>query len=105
MLHASFLLITSVALLSIGIYGLMTRRNAIRMFISSELVVNAGILAAMTTFIYLGHSLPAGEAFLLYSIVLVAAESAVGIALFLLIMKLFATPQLDEIRKIREELS
>ncbi len=70
-------LIIAVILISIGIYGLVVKRNALRLIFSIELIANAVnlILVAFSTMV----SNPQGQIFVLFAIAISAAEVAVGL--------------------------
>ena len=74
-------LLISLAMLALGALGLMIRRNALVMFMSVELVLNAGNL----NFIGFSRFLPdpVGNIFSVFIIVVAAAEVAVGLAIVL----------------------
>jgi len=74
-------LLVSLAMLALGAVGLMIRRNALVMFMSVELVLNAGNL----NFIGFSRFLPdpVGNIFSVFIIVVAAAEVAVGLAIVL----------------------
>ena len=75
------MLLVSLAMLALGAVGLMIRRNALVMFMSVELVLNAGNL----NFIGFSRFLPdpVGNIFSVFIIVVAAAEVAVGLAIVL----------------------
>lgn len=74
-------------LFSIGIYGLLTRRNAVGILISAELAINS---AAMNFVIFNRFIAPAkvdGQIMSLFIIAAAAAEVVVGIAIFVMLFK------------------
>ncbi|HNX19182.1 MAG TPA: NADH-quinone oxidoreductase subunit NuoK [Acidobacteriota bacterium] len=81
MLGMQHVLLVSLAMLALGAVGLMVRRNALVMFMSVELVLNAGNL----NFIGFSRFLPdpVGNIFSVFIIVVAAAEVAVGLAIVL----------------------
>ncbi len=104
MLNEAFILIiTSVILFILGIYGLSTRRNALKMLISIELLINAAALNIIT-FAYYFYSLVSLDAqiFVLFIIALAAAEAAIGLSIFLALHRLYGVPDLDVVSKLRE---
>ncbi len=72
-------LTVAVVLFAIGVAGFLTRRNLIVMFLSIELMLNAGGLALMT-FARLWAE-PGGHVLFFLVLALAAAESAVGLSL------------------------
>jgi NADH:ubiquinone oxidoreductase subunit K len=92
-------LVLSAGLFSIGLYGLVSKRNAITLLMSVELMFNASnvALVAFARFGYNAAQPLAGEAFALFIITIAAAEVAVAIAILLLIYRLRGTIWVDEI--------
>jgi len=77
--------ILAVALFSIGILGVLTRRNAIIIFMSVELMLNAVNLLFVTFSSY--KSDPAGQVFVFFVMAIAAAEVAVGLAIIVMIYR------------------
>ena len=74
-------LILSAILFSIGTIGVLTRRNAIVIFMCVELMLNAVNLTFITFSRYLGHI--DGQIFVFFVMTVAAAEAAVGLALMI----------------------
>jgi NADH:ubiquinone oxidoreductase subunit K len=93
----------SAGLFSIGVYGLLSKRNAITLLMSVELMFNSANIAlvAFARFGYNNVQPLAGEAFALFVITIAAAEVAVAIAILLLIYRLRGTIWVDEIDLMR----
>jgi NADH:ubiquinone oxidoreductase subunit K len=92
-------LVLSAALFSLGILGLLTRRNAVNVLMSIELILNAANvnLVAFSRF-STGNAVEgmAGQVFAVFVIVIAAAEVAVGLAIILTLYRLRRTPNLDQ---------
>ncbi|MDH4461557.1 MAG: NADH-quinone oxidoreductase subunit NuoK [Spirosomataceae bacterium] len=75
----------SAALFCIGIIGVLTRRNAIIIFMSVELMLNAVnlLLAAFSSY----KADPAGQVFVFFIMAVAAAEVAVGLAIIVMIYR------------------
>jgi NADH-quinone oxidoreductase subunit K len=88
-------LILSGILFTVGVIGALTRRNAIVVFISIELMLNAVNL----TFITLSRFLQSvdGVLFAFFVMAVAAAEAAVGLAIFVLLYRSRETINVDEI--------
>jgi len=71
----------SAALFCIGVFGLLTRRNALMFLISVEFMINAGNVNLIAFSWYHGNA--TGQLLALFAIGLAAAEVAVGIGIFL----------------------
>lgn len=77
------LLVISTTLFAIGVYGLLSRRNIIAMFMSIELMINAAIINFMA-FAHFGTAYmdeAAGSIFPLFIIALTSAEMAIALAI------------------------
>ena len=77
-----FLIISSV-LFCIGIWGLLNSRNAVRVLMSIELMLNAVNLNLMAFSSYVDNNLIQGQVFSIFVITVAAAEAAVGLAILL----------------------
>ncbi|HKX81080.1 MAG TPA: NADH-quinone oxidoreductase subunit NuoK [Nitrososphaera sp.] len=92
-------IIVSMVLVAIGIYGLVVKRNAIRMLISIEIIANAANL----TLVAFSRTLPnaQGQVFALFSIAIAAAEVAVGLGLIIVAYRLYKEIDVAEFRSMR----
>lgn len=91
----SYYLLLSGILFTIGIVGVLTRRNAIVIFMSIEIMLNAVNL----TFVAFSNQLNAldGQVFVFFVMVVAAAEVAVGLALIVAIFRLKDSVSIDKI--------
>ena len=78
----AFLIVSSI-LFSIGIWGLLNSRNAVRVLMSIELMLNAVNLNLMAFSSYIDNNLIQGQVFAIFVITVAAAEAAVGLAILL----------------------
>src|SRR5512143_3659837 len=94
-------LFVSAILFSLGIFGIVTRKNAVMVLMGVELILNAANInfIAFTRYGNLGLH---GQLFALFVIVLAAAEAAVALAIVLNIYKTFTTVNIDEIDTLKE---
>jgi NADH:ubiquinone oxidoreductase subunit K len=92
-------LVVSSGLFATGVYGLLSKRNAVSLLMSVELLFNASniALAAFARFGYGSVQPLAGQAFALFVITIAAAEVAVAIAILLLVYRVRGTIWVDEI--------
>ncbi len=81
MVPLSWYITVSAALFSLGLFGMMTRRNAIALLMSIELMLNAANINLVAFSSYLRGPALTGQIFALFVITLAAAEAAVGIAI------------------------
>ena len=84
-LFSDYLLPFEVAsvLFCIGIWGLLNSRNAVRVLMSIELMLNAVNINLMTFSSYTDNNLIQGQVFTIFVITVAAAEAAVGLAILL----------------------
>jgi NAD(P)H-quinone oxidoreductase subunit 4L len=87
MLQLQYFLLTAAALFCIGIFGLVTSRNAIRVLMSIELMLNAVNLNLVAFANYLDPQGIKGQVFTTFVIAIAAAEAAVGLAIVLSIYR------------------
>jgi NADH-quinone oxidoreductase subunit K len=90
-------LLLSALLFAVGLTGALVRRNAILVLIGIELMLNAANLNFIAFWRFGEHpEALTGVIFVLFSIALAAAESAVGLALIIALYRHNKTAQLDQ---------
>jgi NADH-quinone oxidoreductase subunit K len=89
-------------LFSIGVYGVLARRNAILVLMSVELMLNAVNLNLVAFDVWLRDELLAGQVFTLFVITIAAAEVGLGLAIVLLVFRQRATSSLDQLTELHE---
>jgi NADH-quinone oxidoreductase subunit K len=94
-------LIVSALLFSFGIYGIVTRRNAILVLMGVELVLNSANINFVAFSRYGGVNLD-GQAVAIFVIILAAAEAAIALAIVLNIYHRFQTVNIDEVSNLKE---
>jgi NADH-quinone oxidoreductase subunit K len=94
-------LIVSAVLFALGLYGIMTRRNAILVLMGVELVLNAANINFIAFSRYGGVNLD-GQAAAIFVIILAAAEAAIALAIVLNIYHRFHTVNVDEVSNLKE---
>jgi len=99
MIPMEYFLILSAILFLIGAYGALTKRNAIIVLMSIEIMLNAANINFVTFSSY--YNDVAGQVFVLFSIAVAAAEVAVGLAILLNLNRTRGTINLDEIHLLR----
>ncbi len=80
-------LILSAVLFSIGLYGALTKRNAVVILMCIELMLNAVNITMVAFSSYIVPALLTGQVFAIFTIVVAAAEVAVGLAVILAIYR------------------
>jgi NADH:ubiquinone oxidoreductase subunit K len=95
MLTVEHYLMVSAALFSLGVLGILTRRNAVNVLMGIELVLNSANIN-LVAFSRYGTGNLGGQLFAVFVIVIAAAEVAVALAIVLTMYRLRRTPNLDE---------
>ncbi|MBV9358070.1 MAG: NADH-quinone oxidoreductase subunit NuoK [Chloroflexi bacterium] len=94
-------LILGTILFSLGMYGVLSRRNAIGILLSIELMLNGVnvLMVAFARYINVGQVGPelAGQVFALFIITQAAAEAAIGLAIVIAIYRQRRTVQVDQL--------
>ena len=96
----AFLLIASI-LFCIGIWGLINSRNAVRVLMSIELMLNAVNINLMAFSSYLDGDLIRGQVFAVFVITVAAAEAAVGLAILLSLYRNRVTIDMENFNLLR----
>lgn len=89
-------LVLGAILFAIGIYGAMTRKNAIGILMALELVFNAVNINLAAADRYSPGGLVVGQLFVLFVIAAAAAESVLGLAIILAIYRARVVVNADE---------
>jgi NADH-quinone oxidoreductase subunit K len=99
MIPTTHVLILSAALFSIGVLGVMLRRNVIVIFMSIELMLNAVNLS----FVAFARTLDSmnGVMFIFFIIVVAAAEAVVGLSIILSLYRSRKTLNIDEFNLLK----
>ncbi|HEY82726.1 MAG TPA: NADH-quinone oxidoreductase subunit NuoK [Dehalococcoidia bacterium] len=87
MLGLEHYLILSAILFSIGLYGVLSKRNAIIILMCIELMLNAVNITLVAFSRYVVPALLTGQVFAIFVIVVAATEAAVGLAIILAIYR------------------
>lgn len=95
----SYVVTLSAFLFTLGVLGVLVRHNAIVMFMSVELMLNAANLAFIA-FARSGQAL-SGHVFVFFVIAVAAAEVAVGLALIVAIFRTKGSIDVDEVSNLR----
>lgn len=92
-------LIVSSVLFSIGVLGVLLRRNAIIVFMCIELMLNAVNLLMVAFSNYLGDT--SGQVFVFFVMVVAAAEVAVGLAILMMIYRNTGSTDINTLSNIK----
>ena len=95
MITLSHYLLVSAALFSLGILGVMTRKNAVNVLMGIELILNSANINLVAFSRYSSHAID-GQMFAIFVIVVAAAEVAVALAIVLTLYRILNTVSLDQ---------
>ncbi len=99
MVPLPFYLTFGALLFTIGVIGVLTRRNAIIILMSIELILNAVNLTLISFSHYLQDL--RGQIFALFIIAVAASEAAIGLALVISLYRNKATFNFDEVNLLK----
>jgi NADH:ubiquinone oxidoreductase subunit K len=80
-------LVLSVALFSIGLYGVLAKRNAVIILMCIEIMLNAVNIALIAFSRYVTPTMLSGQVFAIFVMAVAAAEAAIGIAIIITIYR------------------
>jgi NADH-quinone oxidoreductase subunit K len=92
-------LFLSVLLFSIGVFGVLYRRNAIIVFMSIEIMLNAVNLLFVAFSTY--HQDAEGQIFVFFSMAVAAAEVAVGLAILVAVFRNLGTIDISKLKNLK----
>lgn len=92
-------IILSVLLFCIGIFGILYRRNAIVMFMSIEIMLNAANLLLVAFSNY--HQDATGQVFVFFTMAVAAAEVAIGLAILVAIYRNIGSIDIDNLKNLK----
>lgn len=99
MVPISYYIGLSAILFSLGALGVLTRRNAIVIFMSIELMLNSANLAFVTFARY--YASQGGQIFVFFIMAVAAAEVAVGLALIVAIFQTKQSINVDDLNSLK----
>lgn len=94
----AYLFLSAVTFI-VGVVGVLTRRNAIIVFMSIELMLNSVNLTLVAFSSYLGDA--RGQMLVFFVMTVAAAEAAVGLAIIIALFRNKQTVNLDEINILK----
>jgi NADH-quinone oxidoreductase subunit K len=99
MVPLSWYMTLSVIVFCIGVFGFLTRRNIIIMFMSIELMLNAVNINLISISHYIQDL--RGNILAFFVIAVAAAEAAIGLAIVIALFRNRATAHIDEIHEMK----
>lgn len=101
-MHAVYPLVLGALLFSIGLYGVLARRNAIAVLMAVELLLNAVTVNLVAFEAILRDRYGMGQIFTLFIITIAAAETGLGLGIVLLLYRQRASADVGEQRELAE---
>ncbi len=95
-----FIVLSSI-LFSIGVYGVLARRNAVLILMSVELMLNAVSINMVAFAVYTAPSFFVGIIFAIFVITIAAAEVGLALAIVLRVFRNRGTANVDEIATLK----
>ncbi|GGQ33174.1 NADH-quinone oxidoreductase subunit K [Actinomadura coerulea] len=102
-MHLAYPTVVAALLFSVGVYGVLARRNAILVLMSVELMLNAVNLNLVTFDVWYRDRLHGGQVLTLFTIVIAAAEIGLGLAIVLLVFRNRQMIDVDRLRALSED--
>jgi NADH:ubiquinone oxidoreductase subunit K len=96
----SFLFVAAV-LFSLGVYGVLSRRNAVQILMSVELMLNAVAVNFVAFASYTDPELFRGLVFAIFVIIVAAAEVGLALGIILRVFRNRATANVDEVDQLK----
>ena len=94
-------LFVSAVLFSLGIYGVLSRRNAVLILMALELMLNAVAINFVAFAVYTDGELFRGLIFAIFVIIVAAAEVGLALGIILRVFRNRATANVDEVDSLR----
>jgi NADH-quinone oxidoreductase subunit K len=101
MITLTHYVVLGAALFAIGVFGVLTRRNAIGILMSLELIFNAVNINMVAFSKFFTPDTALGELFAIFIITVAAAESVLGLAIILAIYRKKAVINADEVNLMK----
>ncbi len=94
-------LVVGALLFCIGVYGVLSRRNAVAILMSVELMLNAVNINLVAFWRYVTPSNMSGQAFAAFIFVVAAAEAAVGLAIIISVYRNRRSVIVDDVNLLK----
>jgi NADH:ubiquinone oxidoreductase subunit K len=99
MVPLNWYILLSAAVFTIGVFGFLSRRNIIIMFMSIELMLN-GVNISLISFSHYLQDMR-GQILAFFVIAVAASEAAIGLAIVIALFRNKATAHVDEIHEMK----
>ncbi len=94
-------LILAALLFSLGVYGLLVRRNAVMVLLAVELMLNAVNINLIAFEAAIRSTLAVGQVFAIFVITVAAAEVGIGLAIVILVFRNRKSANVDELNLMK----
>ncbi len=101
MIPFEHVLLLGAILFSLGAYGVLSRRNAVLILMSIELMLNAVNINMIAFSVYLNPNEFTGQVFVIFIIAVAAAEAGLALAIILRLFRNRRTANVDEADLLR----
>jgi len=92
----------AAALFAVGLFGVITRRNAVAVLMGVELMLNAANLNLVAFWRYLRPGVMEAPVFVLVVVTIAAAEAAVGLAIVLSVFRNFHGVEVERLDLMKQ---
>jgi NADH:ubiquinone oxidoreductase subunit K len=94
-------LFVSAIIFSLGVYGVLSRRNAVQILLAVELMLNAVAVNFVAFAVYTDPQLFRGLIFGIFVIIIAAAEVGLALGIILRVFRYNATANVDEVSQLK----
>ena len=101
MIELEWVLVVSAILFSLGLYGVLARRNAVMILLAIELMLNAVNINLIAFSVYLSPEAMVGVIFAIFIITVAAAEVGLALAIILRMYRNRGSVNLDEVNLMK----
>ncbi len=101
MIPLEHFLVVSAVLFSLGVYGVLARRNAVLILMSIELMLNAASMNMVAFAVYTSPDRFVGIIFAIFIITVAAAEVGLALAIILRLFRNRRTANVDEVGELK----
>jgi NADH:ubiquinone oxidoreductase subunit K len=101
MIPLEHFLVVSAVLFSLGVYGVLARRNAVLILMSIELMLNAASMNMVAFAVYTSPDRFIGSIFAIFIITVAAAEVGLALAIILRLFRNRRTANVDEVDQLK----
>ncbi len=101
MIPLSYYIVVALVLIGVGVYGIITKRNLIRILISAEIIGNGVNIILIAFSLYSSPFSMTGQSLALIIIALSAGHTAIGLAIIMLFNRRYGTVDLEKARELK----